>query len=721
MPQIIERGGIVIGPSHVNGGAPFILADTGTHIEEEGMEINIPREILDSDSIYTFKGSNAKVLNDILKLTGLSITDKVTTVKAGDIVICVRSAWDDKIRSHTGTLEEILHAINTSNGCNPIIYKNGGKMPVGFKPRVKDLQAINPNSDRWKKKKQHIEQLSNNIHRLRQSISRDIKEEDEKKALTALVIAIMDRTAERIGNDDSADNGHFGVTGFRKNHIHIIGNKIHLDYIGKSGTKHEKSFSDERISKALKKAIKNSPGKFIFETKDGFRIKSDKVNRYLHPFHISAKDLRGYNANKWIIDQLKVKNEKVNIEDPIKAKKERKKIFNKAVKETAKRVGHGSGTLKKHYMIPELPTQYIDNGIIIDMKNLGYYAEGNKITNENSNNMQIQILKTTAKGAMLITDGNKIVWIMPKMKRMDGTFTKGAYDALEKSDKTLQQNVEETKDIILDFCQIVRETEKAILVKMRLSFVQIQKERDIDVWFPKSKAKIIAGKLSVNSFFWKEKKAEVLGREKYYAFNAFDTYDNSYGVNAVTEELHTDQERRSKLLFPKSVSFLIDGILYVPAWIVEKRKEEKEDSMHTGAYRYVSTIHTHLNTNYEIIEPQIVACVQGEEIKVPNMEQGGITESEISEDLEENLEKNELENEISELKNDDEKVECLCFSAFIKEKNPEICEQLIEEDINSNPELRKKMDEIYKEWNSENINENIEDQNDIIEVNKTLD
>lgn len=221
---------------------------------------------------------------------------------------------------------------------------------------------------------------------------------------------------------------------------------------------------------------------------------------------------------------------------------------------------------------------------------------------------EIKILKESPKGAMLITDGNKVAWIMPKMKRADGTFTKGAYEALVKSDKTFEENTQDQKDIVLDFCQIVRETEKAILVKLRLAFVQIDLEKDVDAWFPKSKAKTIDGKLSVNSFFWKEKKAEVVGKEKYYSFTVFDEYDKSYGVNVVTEEIHTDQERRAKIFFPKSVCFISDKTLFAPSWIVTKNIEEKADSYKHGAYQYVSSINTFFNTPYEIVEPQIVAC-----------------------------------------------------------------------------------------------------------------
>ncbi|HJY63375.1 MAG TPA: hypothetical protein VJ455_04400 [Ignavibacteria bacterium] len=49
-------------------------------------------------------------------------------------------------------------------------------------------------------------------------------------------------------------------------------------------------------------------------------------------------------------------------------------------------------------------------------------------------NSEITIEKTSAKGAMLITDGERSCWIMPKQKRADGTFTPGAYSALEKAE-----------------------------------------------------------------------------------------------------------------------------------------------------------------------------------------------------------------------------------------------------------------------------------------------
>lgn len=237
--------------------------------------------------------------------------------------------------------------------------KRGGKIKK---------QKLDENPDRADKKRGHIEHLANSIQKLRGNVTRDMKSEDEKERLTALVVAIIDRTAERVGNEaSSSEKGHFGVTGFRKKNVYIDGNTVTLKYKGKSGVLHEKSFSDEAIANALRSAIKNSPNKHVFTTSDGFKIKADRVNRYLDEYGISAKDLRGYHANKYIITKL----EKQDVSDE---EKQRQKVFNQAARASALKVGHGYGTLKKHYMIPELETTYVSYGKILDLGS--FYSGG---------------------------------------------------------------------------------------------------------------------------------------------------------------------------------------------------------------------------------------------------------------------------------------------------------------------------------------------------------
>ena len=218
-------------------------------------------------------------------------------------------------------------------------------------------------SKRWDKKERNIKNVSSEIQSLRNSITRDLSSNDEKEFLTALVIAIMDETAERVGNESSAENGRIGVTGLMKKNVTISGNQVTLKYTGKSGVNHTKTFSDSKIANSLKKAINNSPSEYVFTTSDGFKIKADRVNRYLNEFDISAKDIRGYSANKWIIDRLK------NI-DAEETETKRKTQFNKVVSSVSEKIGHGRATLKNHYMFSSIEENFVENGKVSSIDNL---------------------------------------------------------------------------------------------------------------------------------------------------------------------------------------------------------------------------------------------------------------------------------------------------------------------------------------------------------------
>ena len=261
-----------------------------------------------------------------------------------------------------------------------ITYKRTGKKGEFIK-RIDPPEKI---EQRWQKKKDHIRELSDNVSRLKNRITRDLKSEDEKDCLTALVVAIMLKTGERVGNDKSAEykkkskkdkrKKAYGVTGFKREHVEVVGNKIHLNYIGKKGVPQEKSFSDEKLAKALKNAIKNCKGEFIFETTD-YNITDNHVNNYLKEFNISAKAVRGYSANKWVLDKLITTK-------PEETDKKRKKQLGIILKNVAAKVGHGPSVLKNQYLMPEVITYWVDKGEVFDIKEAGYVMEkGGEINN----------------------------------------------------------------------------------------------------------------------------------------------------------------------------------------------------------------------------------------------------------------------------------------------------------------------------------------------------
>lgn len=225
---------------------------------------------------------------------------------------------------------------------------------------------------RWHKKGGNIESLSENIQSLRYNVTTDLKSDNEKVFLTACVLSLMLRTAERVGNEESAKNNHVGITGLRKRNIDVVGNKINLYYKGKSAVDHETSFTDPNLAKCLKRAIKKSPKGFIFTTSDGFKIKKDRINRYLSEYDVSAKDLRGFRANEWVLDKLR------NIE-PEETEAKRKKQFLAVLKSVSEKIGHTRATLRKHYLFPQVENEFILHGKVSDMETLAKFHTGGKL------------------------------------------------------------------------------------------------------------------------------------------------------------------------------------------------------------------------------------------------------------------------------------------------------------------------------------------------------
>lgn len=215
---------------------------------------------------------------------------------------------------------------------------------------------------RWDSKRESIYNLRDKVDRLKRKVRSDLYSSDDKTRLTALVVRVMMQTSERVGNSDSAKNGHFGVTEFKRKHVDVEGNKVILTYKGKSGVEHEKSFTDEASAQMIKDLIARgkSPNAQLFVTNDGFQIKADKVNRYLRAFDAKSKDIRGFNANRMMYQELKglkIKNEK-----------ERKTVFNAALRKVAQKIGHGPATLRKQYLLPEIEEQFYAKGSIGKIK-----------------------------------------------------------------------------------------------------------------------------------------------------------------------------------------------------------------------------------------------------------------------------------------------------------------------------------------------------------------
>ena len=234
-------------------------------------------------------------------------------------------------------------------------------------------------ANRHKEKAERVEHLRQHISDLRARVKDDLKSDDPMTQMTALAVSLMDHTCERVGNDDSADDGHYGVTGWLKKHITIRDGKATIKYVGKSGVKHEKTVDDGPTVTALKELCEGRDGdEAIFDTDDA-KVSADEVNDYLAEFDVTAKDIRGYRANDEMCKALRAERAKGPKELP-RARKEKDEIlkaeFKRALETVAEVVGHEASTLRSQYLVPGLEDQYVHDGTVIkSLKVAGTYQE----------------------------------------------------------------------------------------------------------------------------------------------------------------------------------------------------------------------------------------------------------------------------------------------------------------------------------------------------------
>lgn len=223
-------------------------------------------------------------------------------------------------------------------------------------------------ANRNKGKAKRLEKLRSKIGDVRKQVAKDLKSTDPEKFLTALAVALIDETYERVGNDESAEErGHFGVTGWQRKHVSFGKGKATIKYTGKAGVKHEKSIDNGSVVKALRAAYEGVSGdEGSLFAPEGFSVDARKVNEYLSTFDITAKDLRGFHANRSMQENLKAER-KAGGKLPTDEKKREKQLkaeFKKALEATAEAVGHEAATLEKDYLVPGLKDAFMTDGTI---------------------------------------------------------------------------------------------------------------------------------------------------------------------------------------------------------------------------------------------------------------------------------------------------------------------------------------------------------------------
>ena len=96
---------------------------------------------------------------------------------------------------------------------------------------------------------------------------------------------LLETTLIRVGNEEYArDNGSFGLTTLRAEHVDVDGAELRFEFRGKSGVRHKVALRDRRLARIIRRC-QDLPGQELFQylDDDGERRTIDSQRRQRLP------------------------------------------------------------------------------------------------------------------------------------------------------------------------------------------------------------------------------------------------------------------------------------------------------------------------------------------------------------------------------------------------------------------------------------------------------
>jgi DNA topoisomerase-1 len=124
-----------------------------------------------------------------------------------------------------------------------------------------------------------------------------------RRKVLATLVRLLEKSLIRVGNEEySRNNGSFGLTTLKNNHVRVCGERVQFRFNGKSGKFHNILLDDARLARIVRRC-QELPGQALFQFVDENgapeTIDSGDVNAYIRDLtsaDFSAKDFRTWSG-----------------------------------------------------------------------------------------------------------------------------------------------------------------------------------------------------------------------------------------------------------------------------------------------------------------------------------------------------------------------------------------------------------------------------------------
>jgi DNA topoisomerase-1 len=191
---------------------------------------------------------------------------------------------------------------------------------------------------------------------IRAQLAADLGRDGTKKQVLALVVTLIDQAYFRVGNEESDDNGVYGVTTLLNRHVNIgTAGKVEFEYVGKKSVEQHRVVVDKKLARILKRLKAKAGGDDgrLFQFNGG-AIDAGDVNAYLKKFGVTAKNFRTFHATRLIHEQLSGHGDA--------PKAEREAIVTQAFEHVAALLGHSPAVCRTSYVDPKVVDTFMRAG-----------------------------------------------------------------------------------------------------------------------------------------------------------------------------------------------------------------------------------------------------------------------------------------------------------------------------------------------------------------------
>jgi DNA topoisomerase-1 len=219
--------------------------------------------------------------------------------------------------------------------------------------------------DRWRERKDQEKfdrmlEFAHGLPRVRRVAARHLQLDGfPRERVLAGAVRLLDRGFFRVGGEEYADNGSYGLATMLKEHVTLLPEgAIVFDYVGKGGQERLQSIVDADVYElvgALKRRRTGGPELLAYKNHRWRDVRSSDINDYIKEItggDFSAKDFRTWHGTVLAAVALAVSGRAA------KSRTARKRAMSRAAQEVGHYLGNTPAVARSSYIDPRVFDRY---------------------------------------------------------------------------------------------------------------------------------------------------------------------------------------------------------------------------------------------------------------------------------------------------------------------------------------------------------------------------